>query len=285
MAEETFGPLCAEIAEWNHIQPRTVRLAFLHMFGESVAHPKFVEWVNRLARAGLSTTIVSTNAIPLNGRLASAILASNLHRLIVSVDAVSPETFEKIRIGVDFGLVQENVDRLLMLAKQRLSHGLRIPQIWIQLLKLNENEKEWLEFARKYTGNTRLRTVTPKGRQRRPIPGMPDGSAVYFKTVEQFGGQFPEAKGHSGWDGADKRRYTCTKPFKRASVWWDGRIPNPACCYTADEGPVLGSIADGKNSLHGVWMDKPFWKAREQFALYQKSGGKEGNLPELCKDC
>lgn len=291
MTEETFGPLCAEIAKWNRIQPRTVRLAFLHMFGESVAHPKFCEWVNRLSLpvkqggAGLGTTIVSTNAMPLDGKLASAILASSLHRLILSVDAVSKEAYEKIRIGGDFEKVQKNVDQLLTLAKQRVSHGLRNPQIWIQLLKLNENEDEWLEFARKYTGNARLKAVTPKGRQRRPIPGLGDGSAVYFKTEERFGGQNDEAREHVSWDGADRRRFTCDKPFKRASIWWDGRIPNPACCYAADEGPVLGSIADGQNSLHGVWMGEAFQEVREQFLKYQKSKGEEGELPELCKSC
>ena len=284
MTEETFGPLCAEIAKWNKIQPGTVKLVWEHLFGESLLHPKFIEWTDRLYRAGVGTVMVSTNAMPLDGKLASHILASSLHRLILSVDAVSKEAYEKIRVGGDFDKVQANVDRLLMLAKQRASHGKRNPQIWIQLLKLNENEEEWLEFTRKYTGNQRLRAVTPQGRQRRPIPGLGEGSAVFFKTVERFGGQFPEAKEHVGWDGADKRRFTCDKPFKRASIWWDGRVPNPACCYAADEGPILGSVTDGQ-SLHGVWMGEPFREVRREFLKYQKSEGEEGELPELCKNC
>jgi len=66
-------------------------------------------------------------------------------------------------------------------------------------------------------------------------------------------------------------------------VWWDGRIPNPACCYSADEGPILGDLT--KNSLHGVWMDEPFWKVRRAFLEYQKSNGEKGELPELCRNC
>ncbi len=151
-------------------------------------------------------------------------------------------------------------------------------------MKLNENEDEWLEFTRKYTGNTRLKAVTPKGRQRRPIPGLGEGSAVFFKTVERFAGQFDGAREHVGWDEADERRLTCDKPFKRASIWWDGRIPSPACCYSADEGPILGSVTDGQ-SLHGVWMGGEFWEVRREFLKYQKSKGEKGELPELCKNC
>ncbi len=284
MSEGVFGPLCTEIAKWNEIQPGTVKLVWTHMMGEAISHPHFCEWTDRLTLAGVGTVMVSTNAIPLDTNLSSAILASSLHRLILSVDAVSKATYEKIRVGGDFDKVQENVDRLLMLAKKRASRGLRNPQIWIQLLKLNENEDEWLEFARKYTGNARLKAVTPKGRQRRPIPGLGKGSAVFFKTVERFAGQFDGAREHVGWDEADERRLTCDKPFKRASIWWDGRIPSPACCYAADEGPILGSVTDGQ-SLHGVWMGEEFWEVRKQFLLYQKSKGEKGELPELCKDC
>ena len=283
MTEEVFGPLCTEIAKWNQIQPGTVRLTFLHLYGESISHPHFCDWVARLRHAGVGTTVVSTNAIPLDADKAAAILASSLNTLIVSVDAVTKEVYEKIRIGGDFDLVQENVDRLLALGKQRVASGLRIPQIWVQLLKLNENEDEWLAFARKYTDNARLKTVTPKGRQKRPIPGLGDGSYVYFKTVERFGGQYDEAREHSGWDGADERIKTCDKPFKRASIWWDGRVPSPACCYAADECPILGSVTEGQ-SLHGVWMGKEFQSVRDAFLEFQKTGVEEG-LPELCKNC
>jgi len=91
MTEEVFGPLCTEIAKWNQIQPRTVRLVFTHMIGEAISHPHFCEWVGRLRRAGVGTTVVSTNAIPLDGEKASAILASSLNTLIVSVYAVTKE--------------------------------------------------------------------------------------------------------------------------------------------------------------------------------------------------
>lgn len=289
MSQETFAPLLKELHAWNTKQPNTIRECFLHMFGESVAHPRFSEWVNKLALpveeggAGISTLIVSTNGMPLNESLARKILELPLHRLIISLDGMSKEILEKIRRGVKFEIVQKNVDTFLKLARQRSALGRQIPSIWVQMLKLNENEGEWLEFARKYTQNPRLRTVSPKGRQRRDIPGLPGGK-IFLKTVERMG-FMDELKQNKGWDGADRRRFTCDKVWKRASIWWDGRIPSPACCYTADSKEILGDIGGGKDSLHGVWLGEKFQAVRREFALYQKSKGEKGNLPELCKNC
>lgn len=295
MSEETFRSLLTEIGTWNRKQPHTVRFSFLHMFGESIGHPHFVEWVNKLAAppmrsgekvvsgGGIGSLVVSTNGMPLNEMLSKDILASGLHRLIVSLDGVSKETSAKIRPGVKFDRVQKNVDDLLRYARQRSSLGRRIPSIWIQILKLNENEDEWLEYARKYTQNLKIRTVTPKGRQYREIPGM-KGAKVFFKTVERMGGAV-EVEHHHGWDRANRRRYTCKKPWERASIWWDGTVPSPACCYTAESNEFLGVVGPGKNSLHGIWLGPRFQTMRREFAEYQKSKGGRGVLPELCRNC
>lgn len=289
MSGQTFRHLFEEIQTWNNKQPGTVKLAHLHIMGESIAHPHFVEWVNKLSGsvsndgAGIGTLIVSTNGMPLNEKLIIDILASGLHRLVVSLDGVSKETLESIRPGVKFERVQENVDRLLKLARMRSALGRRIPSICLQILKLDANEHEWLPMVKKYTQNNRIRTVSPKGRQHREIPGLPGGE-VFCKSVERFGGQV-EVEQNKGWDRADHRRFTCDKAFKRASIWWDGRIPSPACCYTADSKEILGDIGGGKDSLHGVWLGEKFQAVRREFALYQKSKGQEGVLPELCRRC
>lgn len=289
MADGTFTHLVKEISNWNRKQPYTVRFCFLHLFGESIGHPRFVEWTNKLAAplnedgAAITTLVVSTNGMPLSEWLINDILASRLHRLIVSLDGVSKETSKKIRPGVNFDRVQRNVDTLLKLARARSALGRRVPSIWIQILKLNENEGEWLAYARKYTENPRIKRITPKGRQYRDIPGVPGGK-VFFKSVERMA-KLDELEQHKGWDGHKRRRFTCKKPWERASIWWDGSIPSPACCYTAESDTIFGTLADGKNSLHGVWLGPAFQHVREQFAKYQNSDGKSGILPKLCRNC
>lgn len=285
MSDAIFKMLFREIRQWNSRHTNALRLCWLHLGGEALLHPNFVEWTNRLGEkideggANLGTLMVSTNAVPLTPKLSAQILSSKLHRLILSVDGVTKETYEKIRVGADFEKVQANVDYLLEHAKKRAASGAKNPQIWIQILKLNDNEEEWLPFVQRYTGNKRIRKVGAKGRQRRDIPGIL-GAKVFLKTIERFGGQVAASR-HKGWDGAARRRFTCDKAFKRASVWWDGRVT--ICCYAIDQGPVMGSLES--NSLHGIWHAVPFQNLRQEFLKYQETKGKDGTLPTLCENC
>jgi len=275
MSDKVFSQLTKEISHWNVQQPNTIRWVWMHLGGESLLHPKFVQWVNALAKAGVGSIAVSTNAVPLTQPLIEAILGSELHRLIISLDGVSKAVYESIRVGAKFEKVQANVDMLLKLARQRVARQQKVPQIWIQILRLKDNEEEWLPFVRKYAESSRIRSLT----KYRPIPGLP-GGRVFCKNVERFGGQI-DAEKHPGWDHADKRRFSCRKPWQRASVWWDGRVT--ICCYAIDQGPVMGSLET--NSLHGIWLAKPFQDLRHDLSLYQSTDGDEGVLPALCRRC
>lgn len=290
MSEDLFDNLAGEIRDWNTKQPNTIRMCFGHMFGESVTHPMFVPWVNRLATktskggSGLGTIIVSTNAMGLTKELGEAILASKLHRLIISIDAVSKETLKKIRPGLNFERVQHNIDEFLLAARKRSALDRKIPSIWVQILKLDANKDEWLPFARRYMQNAKLRVITPKGRQYREMPGLPGGK-VFFKTVEAFGGQYADAATNAGWDAADHRRDSCQKHLGRMSIWQNGVVPEPACCYTADADNMLGTMEYSRNSLHGIWLGDRFQAVRRQFTLYQQTKGRQGVLPVLCREC
>jgi hypothetical protein len=282
MSDELFSRIAKEIKTWNSNRAkkdRLVKLCFFHLAGEPLLHPKCVKYINMLADAGVDV-VVSTNAIPLTEGLAKSLLGSKLHRLILSVDGVTPETYEKIR-GMNFNTMQKNVDRLLEMAKERQDWGSNNPSIWIQILRLAENEDEWLPFVRKYSGNPRVTSI----RKRHPIEGL-KGCEVFVKKVERYGGQV-EVEHHPGWDGADNRRATCMKPWNRLSIFWDGTCS--ICCYDIRGVINVGNLRrgeDGKaNSIHGIWHGEAMKKIREEMMLWQKSGGKAGSLPALCERC
>jgi uncharacterized Fe-S cluster-containing radical SAM superfamily protein len=287
MSDELLMRIVKEIKTWNKNRAkkdRLIKYVFAHLGGESLLHPKFVKYVNLLAEPEPGVfgpdIVVSTNAIPLNEGLAKAILGSRLHRLILSVDGVTAETYEKIR-GMNFNTMQKNVDRLLEIAKERQEWGLKNPSIWIQILRLAENEDEWLPFVRKYSGNPRITSI----RKRHPVEGL-KGCEVFVKKVERFGGQM-EIEHHPGWDGADNRRATCMKLWDRLSIFWNGDVG--LCCYDINGKVIVGNLrrnAKGEaNSIHGIWHGEPMRKIRKEMMLWQKSGGKEGSLSELCERC
>jgi|GEM_PF-3761745 len=279
MTPELLYRIAHEIGTWNAKRERTVKWVWCHMFGESLLHPYAVEFIDVLAATGVDVAI-STNAIPLNEDLAQRLLGSQVHRIILSVDGVTAETYEAIR-GLSFVTMQKHVDGFLNIARERHKAGLNNPQIWIQILKLQENESEWKEFVQKYSGTSNIRNIE----KYRDVEGLPNAK-VFAKSVERYGGQI-DGERHPGWDGADKRRETCRKPWDRMSIFWNGDVG--ICCYDANAIVKVGTLArgvDGKaNSIHGVWLGEPMRKLREGMDLWQKSDGEQGWLPELCQNC
>lgn len=58
-------------------------------------------------------TGITTNATLLDERVATKIVESGLHYVIISMDGATPETYEKIRVGAKFDRVIENVRNLV----------------------------------------------------------------------------------------------------------------------------------------------------------------------------
>jgi len=197
--------------------------------------------------------------------------------------------------------MKRNVDGFLKIARRRHKEDLKNPQIWVQILRLKENEDEWLKFVRKYTGRPRITDIA----KYQDIKGLPN-AVVFAKQVERYGGQV-DGERHPGWDGADRRRDTCRKPWDRMSIFWNGDVG--LCCYDANAQVVVGNLrrnaagkansihaqvvvgnlrrnAAGKaNSIHGIWLGNKMSAIREDWKRWQKTKGKEGRLPILCRDC
>jgi MoaA/NifB/PqqE/SkfB family radical SAM enzyme len=92
----------------NQGGPGTV--AFMGL-GEPLLHPRFPDMVRIAKQRGLRTE-VTTNALLLDGTMASALLEAGLDQLVVSIDGASAEAFGRVRSGASLARVVENVRRL-----------------------------------------------------------------------------------------------------------------------------------------------------------------------------
>jgi hypothetical protein len=205
MSDRIFGRIHRELAG----RRGQCELIWLHLGGESLLDPQFVERVNLLAATG-ANTLVSTNITPLTEELTARILNSKLHRLILSIDGTTKETYESLRVGADFDDVMGKVDRLLDMVRAMEAKGQEHPIIWLQCLRMDDTEAEVEAFVRKYSDSE----DPPQKYQ--PLRGI-QGGKVFLKMHESFASQV-EPRGY-GWDEASGkgRRFTCRKPFKRAT--------------------------------------------------------------------
>ncbi|HMQ52350.1 MAG TPA: radical SAM protein [Anaerolineae bacterium] len=114
-------------------------LPTLHLggYGEPMAHPQFLEIV-RLAKATGARVEMTSNGTLLNPEKAQALIDLDLNRLMVSIDGVTPEVYDDIRVRSSFNKVIENLRhlrRLKLRGKGRHSN----PRVGIAFVAMKRN--------------------------------------------------------------------------------------------------------------------------------------------------
>ena len=81
--------------------------------GEPLVHPKSYDMIEHaVERSGVYVTI-TTNGTIMNEKRTRRLLASGVHLIDISIDALTPEIYAKIRVGGDLNVTRANVERLL----------------------------------------------------------------------------------------------------------------------------------------------------------------------------
>lgn len=120
MERDTFQRILQGIRE---IDPRPV--VFFGGIGEPLAHPGIREMVITAHETGARVELI-TNATLLDGSTAAWMVASGLHRLWVSIDGATPESYEDVRLGDALPQVIENMVRLQEMRKASKSSSLKL---------------------------------------------------------------------------------------------------------------------------------------------------------------
>jgi len=115
--EDDFEP---RQIEWAHFEKTIeeaaqypVELVRFTGDGEPLLHPRMTDMVARARALGLQKINLTTNGSLLRDRRLDKLLESPPHVLDVSLDAFTPETYAKYRIGLDFDTTMRNVHEFL----------------------------------------------------------------------------------------------------------------------------------------------------------------------------
>ena len=86
--------------------------------GEPLVHPKIYEMLDyAVARSGVFVTL-TTNGTIMNEKRIAKLLASGLHMVDISLDALTPQTYARVRVDGDLEVTQRNVHTLLRLKRE-----------------------------------------------------------------------------------------------------------------------------------------------------------------------
>jgi sulfatase maturation enzyme AslB (radical SAM superfamily) len=165
------------------------RHILLTIFGEPLLHPRIVEFV-ALAKQGGHNVHIITNGTKLTGELAVRLIEARLDVLTVSIDGLTRQTYERLRVGASRDRVLANL-REFAGENARRKSGLRIEINYIVSPRtVHERDAFFRELATRtdqlHSDDRPWRAVHAASRtrpdRRRPAAGLPTGRAARRRT-------------------------------------------------------------------------------------------------------
>lgn len=224
--------------------------------GEPLLDPRLETRIRDLKNAGIRYVTLSTNGSLLNKKIGRSLLDSGLDDIMFSIDGLTKETFERIRIGLKFEEVAGNcIDFIKMRDSMNYKTTIRVRMV---LQDENRGELEgWLKYWKPFLKTKR-------------------GDRVYAKPAHSWGNQLKGYRDIVG-QAADKdySGELCISPWSTLVVKVNGDIPmcpvDFKCRY------FMGNI--GKSAIKDIWNSDGFNNVRDRLTSGQR------NSLKLCKDC
>lgn len=260
--------------------------------GESLLNPH-LDKILQLIRDNSSCSImVTTNGVLINARLAAVLSEFGVDEVSISLDSLTKEIFETLRVNAKLDKAIGAID---LLNTEKSKSGSELPRINLSPTFFKRNIHElprFIDFALRRHVN--LVQASP-GQVYRPtwvkesLLHFPDLTRkVALRTerrAERLGVTFVNnlrmvyVNRGRRWLSLFRRKEeldfptdpaTCLKPWSSVFVEPDGEVR--PCCYLS---PVMGNVYD---------QDFPaIWNGEEAQAL--RKGMVNGNPPQLCKEC
>ena len=213
------------------------------------------EYILYAHRKGFIDIMLNNNGSVLTKKRAEQILDSGLTRLRFSLDALTPETYSKVRVGsIKLDRVIKNIETFLEL---RSKGNYKLPLVGVSFVKMKQNEHElesFINFWKNKVDMISIQTFTPPTRNIEKYKK--------FYATDQLRDSEPITE------------FKCVQPFQRVVISNQTIAP---CCVNFNKELTIGKL--GKDTIHQAWHSK---KMNELRNLHKRG---EFYLNKTCKDC
>lgn len=250
MSENLFEKIILQLIPYKN----WIEMICLNSDGEPTLDPLLSERIYKLKSIGIKKVNISTNAQLLTEGLSKKLIRSGLDDIRISIDSIKEDTYKKIRRGLDFNKVINNVKQLISIRNKELSNM----EIRIRMVELEENRNERNEW---YTYWQELLTKKDK------IQIMPAHS--WSNTIKE--------------ETNEKISYysniPCISVFSSMAINFDGNVQ--LCDSDINQSIILGNVDEQieGNIIKEIWNSDKF-KTIRQFHLTGKR-----NKIKICKGC
>ncbi|MCX6245174.1 MAG: radical SAM/SPASM domain-containing protein [Bacteroidetes bacterium] len=223
--------------------------------GEATIHPRFNEYVTRLAKVSKILTIV-TNGHWKGQEISYSLLSAPVDFIEFSVEAGTREDFEKTRVGSDYDLIIHNLTELNRVKRELKSTSHINLRLMVRPSQKGKTERESIRFWKQF-GNTIMPQYVLK------TEGVNNSSDVFLPKPMSTG-EYPE----------------CSMPFRNIQIRSNGDVPIcqvSGSSLNVEKKLIAGNIND--NSINEIWQGSLFRQYRTGHR-YRKT-----ELLPTCKGC
>ncbi len=245
----------------DEIHPELIYL-ILYFQGEPFLNTQFLEFVKYAAQKKIYTA-TSSNAHYFTDAMAKATIESGLDRLIISIDGVDQESYQKYRVGGKLEKVLEGTQNLL---KWKKKLGKTTPHIIWQFIAFKHNEHQIPEIKRlaKEMGVDEL--------------GIKTAQIYDYQTSDTFIPNNEDLsrykKTEKGYEIKNELLNQCWRMWRGSVITWDGLVV--PCCFDKDATHRFGDIST--ESFGQVWRSETYQNFRRAILKSRKE-------IDICKNC
>lgn len=246
MSDELFDKIVLELQEYTN----WIEAISLNSDGEPLIDKKIGNRIKQLKDIGVKKVFISTNAKLLSKEKSEELLKAGIDDVRISMDGFLPETYEKIRQGLKYEEIHQNVLDLIDVRNSRYKDV----EIRIRMVEMDENILEREAFLNYWMG---LLSTTDK---------------VQIMPAHTWSGVVSENSNNIIDFYKDK---PCISVFSSIAINYDGIVQ--LCDSDIEQKIVLGDL--NLQTIKAIWQSEQF----ESIRTNHISGNR--NIYEICKGC
>jgi radical SAM protein with 4Fe4S-binding SPASM domain len=262
--ERPNGKMSFETFE-NIINKMGDDLFFLLLYhqGEPYINQHFLDFV-KLAKSRNIYCTTSTNAHYFTDKLMHMTIDSGLDSMIVSLDGVTQESYEKYRVKGSLDKVTQNMKRFMEIKRERKS---KTPLIALQFLVMKHNESE-ISAIKKLAKDIGVDRLLIKNIEVRSLEEARQWLPINDKYRRyHFDGNNFEVKNYN--------KKSCPRPWLSILINWDGTVV--PCCFDKNGKYGMGNI-NKVHEINEIWHGRKFASFRNRLNTNRKS-------IDICRNC
>ena len=256
MPDRLFDKLVEELADYSS----WIAAVCIQRAGEPLLDKQIVPRTRRLKDAGIKKVTMSTNASMLTEKKATELLEAGLDDIMLSIDSIEKEAYERMRVGLKYETVINNIETFFKV-REKVNPNMivRVRGVSMQDLNTDKGRREVLEWEAFWD-----RFKKPQDR-------------IYMKQLHNWGNQVDvKDMTEGGFDGVYGDIYhPCILPWSTMHITAMGIVA--LCSMDYDAKHNLGDL--NKETIADVWHNEKWARVRRLHSTGER------NQIDMCRGC